>query len=100
MGFPFFHTPLCSWCKSYTPLCDHENMNPYYTRATHSWNMDSYFHEYSGIWDLNSHTPLYLNFSTVKIWTESGVKSDIHTDHISIIQHVIMSYRLICGNKD
>ena len=31
--------------------------------------------EYSGIWDLNSHTPLYSNFSTVKIWTESGISA-------------------------
>ena len=29
--------------------------------------------EYSGIWDSTSYTPLYSNFSTVKIRTESGV---------------------------
>ena len=87
-----------------TQLCKSENMNPYSTSAKHEWNMDSYFHdcrvvyliyttsrvEYgrskipystilkrnnSEIWDLTSHTPLYSNFSTVKIWTESVVNN-------------------------
>ena len=40
--------------------------------------------EYSGIWDLTSHTPLYSNFSTVKIWTESGVIS--HTFNVGLSQ--------------
>ena len=31
--------------------------------------------EFCGIWDLTSHTQLYSNFSTVKIWTESGVNN-------------------------
>ena len=39
--------------------------------------------EYSGIWDLTSHTPLYSNFSTVKIWTESGV-SDLHHEQSGV----------------
>ena len=33
--------------------------------------------EYSGIWDSTFHTPLYSNFSTVKMWMETGVNNEI-----------------------
>ena len=83
-----------------TSLCKSENMNPYSTQYGFIFSLlqsgvsdlhheqsgvrkkgNPMFHyikeEYSGIWDLNSHIPLHSNFSTVKIWMESGVRGDI-----------------------